>query len=83
MTPVIILRKQTKTGFSTWSFYESITGNCYARGARLGQHKDFVNRAHMDQAIAKWRSYGFSDRHVEPVKRGAKQLIIELAAVPA
>ena len=38
----------------------------------------------MQRAIAKWRSYGYTDfMHTEPVRRGARQLILDLLLLEA
>ena len=81
MTRVALLRKQTQRGFSTWRFSVGPTGECVAVNNR-GERRYFNDMRHMQRAIAKWRSYGYTDFvHTEPVRRGARQLILELAAV--
>ena len=80
MIKVAILRRPITKGFSTWRFLDD-AGSCYAVSNR-GERKYFADRRAMDRAIAKWRSYGYSDfQHTEPVRRGAKQLILQHAAV--
>ena len=79
MTKVAILRRPITKGFSTWRFLDD-AGSCYAVSNR-GVRKYFADRPAMNRAIAKWESYGYLPfTHTEPVKRGAKQLILQLAA---
>ncbi len=79
MIKVAILRRPITKGFSTWRFLDD-AGSCYAVSNR-GERKYFTDRESMDRAITKWMSYGYQPFvHTEPVKRGAKQLILQLAA---
>ena len=79
MIKVALLRRPITKGFSTWRFLDD-AGSCYAVSNR-GERKYFTDRSSMDRAITKWESYGYQPfAHTEPVKRGAKQLILQLAA---
>ena len=79
MIKVAILRRPITKGFSTWRFFDD-AGSCYAVSNR-GERKYFADRPAMDRAIAKWGTYGYTPFvHTVPVKRGAKQLILQLAA---
>ena len=79
MIKVAILRRPITKGFSTWRFIED--AGSYLAVSNRGERKYFADRPAMDRAIAKWRSYGYSDfQHTEPVRRGARQLILQLAA---
>ena len=83
MTTVALLRKQTSRGFSTWRFCEDPTGACFRISPR-SERRYFSDRVHMNRAISTWRGYGYADHHhAPPVSRGARQLILELAAVSA
>ena len=78
MIKVAILRRPITKGFSTWRFFDD-AGKCYAISNR-GVRKTFTDRLSMNRAITKWESYGYQPfTHTEPVKRGAKQLILQLA----
>ena len=79
MIKVAILRRPITKGFSTWRFFDD-AGSCYAVSNR-GERKYFADRPAMDRAITKWGTYGYQPFvHTVPVKRGAKQLILQLAA---
>ena len=79
MTRVALLRRPITRGISTWRFIED--AGTYLAVSNRGERKYFNDRPAMDRAIAKWRSYGYSDfQHTEPVRRGARQLILQLAA---
>ena len=79
MTKVALLRRPITKGFSTWRFLQTDT-ECFAVSNR-GERKYFTDRSSMDRAITKWMSYGYQPfLHTVPVKRGAKQLILEAAA---
>ena len=78
MIKVAILRRPITKGFSTWRFFDD-AGSCYAVSNR-GERKYFTDRPSMNRAITKWESYGYQPfLHTLPVKRGAKQLIPQLA----
>ena len=80
MTRIALLRKQTQRGFSTWRFCIHPSGEFFAVNNR-GERRWFRDMQQMQRAIAKWRSYGYTDFvHTEPVRRGARQLILDLAA---
>ena len=82
MTRVAILRKATRSGFSTWRFFASpTTGEFYAISNR-SVRKWYSSMDALERAIYVWEGYGYQPFvHTEPVKRGAKQLIKEAAAV--
>ena len=84
MTTVALLRKQTSRGTSTWRFcQDDSTGSCFAIDPR-SRRRWFTDRRQLDRAITNWRGYGYTDLvHTEPVRRGARQLILDLAAVSA
>lgn len=81
MTRIALLRKQTQRGLSTWRFCTYPNGECFAVNNR-GERRWFRGgMQQMQRAIDKWRSYGYTDFvHTEPVRRGARQLILDLAA---
>ncbi len=80
MTTVALLRKQTTRGTSTWRFCQDPTGSCFAITPR-SERRWFADRRQMDRAISNWRGYGYCNfDHTEPVKRGAKQMICQLAS---
>ena len=81
MSTVALLRKSTDAGVRTWRFTESGDGQFMAISDRC-QRRWYPSRRSLDLAIEGFRSYGFTDFHrTLPVRRGAKQLIMELAAV--
>lgn len=82
MNTVALLRKQTQRGLSTWRFCTYPTGECCAINNR-GERRWFRGgMQQMQRAITTWRGYGYSEFiRTEPVRRGARQLIIDLAAV--
>ena len=83
MTTVALLRKQTSRGVSTWRFCEDPSGSCYAIDRR-SRRRWFSDRRQMDRAITNWRGYGYTDFvHTEPVRRGAQQLLLQLAVFPS
>ena len=84
MTTIALLRKQTASGTSTWRFCtDSSTGSYFAIDPR-SRRRSFRDFSQMSSAISNWRGYGYRDfDHTEPVRRGARQLIFDLAAVSA
>jgi hypothetical protein len=83
MITVALLRKQTSRGTSTWRFCQDPSGSCFAIDPR-SRRRSFADRVQLDRAITNWRGYGYMDLvHTEPVRRGARQLILDLAAVSA
>ena len=83
MTTVALLRKQTSRGYSTWRFCETPTGEFFAVDPR-SRRRWFTDRCQLDRAITNWRGYGYTDfDHTPVVRRGARQLILDLAAVSA
>ena len=82
MTRIALLRKQTQRGLSTWRFGINTLGE-YSAINNCGKRLWFRDMQQMQRAIAKWRSYGYTDFYsVKPVRR-SQQLICELAKVPA
>ena len=82
MKTVVLLRKQTQRGLSTWRVCTYPNGVCWAINNR-GERRWFRGgMQQMQRAITTWRGYGYSEfMHTEPIRRGARQLILELAAV--
>ena len=81
MSTVALLRKAYGACVRTWRFTQSDDGQFMAISDR-GERRWYPSRRSLDLAIEGFRGYGFTEfQHTLPVRRGAKQLVIELAAV--
>ena len=80
MTTHALLRKSTVSGVRSWRFAE-VDGRFMAISDR-SERRYYPSRHALDRAISAWSGYGFEPFvHTEPVRRGARQMILDLAAV--
>ena len=74
MNTVALLRRESRSGYSTWRFEETDDGLFTATSNR-GDRKFYPSRDDLMSAIAKWHEYGYQPfTRTAPVRRQTEQL---------